>query len=137
MPTVVLVERGKYVTTGARGEFRFDSVPEGRYSLGLMHAVLDSFDLVVPLVPISVANGQVTEILLTTPSARTAHTLGCASGLAQRLRTRPLYSHSCSADGSAKVSRDVLTSTRAEMHSHAETRSPSIRGACSHWRPLQ
>jgi hypothetical protein len=81
--TVVLVERGKYVTTGTRGEFRFDSIPEGHYSLGLMHAVLDSFDLVVPLVPVAVANGQITQVLLTTPTARTAYTLGCASELGQ------------------------------------------------------
>jgi hypothetical protein len=81
--TVVLVERGKYATTGTRGEFRFDSIPEGHYSLGLMHAVLDSFDLVVPPIPVTVANGQITEIVMTTPTARTAYALGCAAGLGQ------------------------------------------------------
>jgi hypothetical protein len=81
--TVVLVERGKYVTTGARGEFRFDSIPEGHYALGLMHAVLDSLDLVLPLVPVAVINGQVTEVLLSTPTSRTAYALGCTSGLGQ------------------------------------------------------
>ena len=81
--TVVLVERGKYVTTGASGEFRLDSIPAGHYSLGLMHAVLDSFDLVIPVVPVSVADGEITKIVLSTPTARAAYARACAGGLGQ------------------------------------------------------
>ena len=43
--TVVLVERSRYATADARGRFRFDSVPDGHYTIGFMHPVLDSLDL--------------------------------------------------------------------------------------------
>jgi hypothetical protein len=79
---VVLVERSQYATTDAGGRFRFEDVPVGRYSLGVLHAVLDSFDLVTPLRVVEVANGTNTVVALATPSAASAYMRGCATRLA-------------------------------------------------------
>lgn len=83
---VVLVERSRYATADASGRFRFEDLPAGRYSLGLLHAVLDSFDLVAPLQVVEVANGTNTIVALATPSAVSAYTLGCAARLSQVAR---------------------------------------------------
>ncbi|MHB1312027.1 MAG: carboxypeptidase-like regulatory domain-containing protein [Gemmatimonadaceae bacterium] len=79
--TLVLVERSQYATTDDRGQFTFDDVPAGRYSVGLLHAVLDSFDLVVPVRVIDVPSGAPLRIALATPSAATAYRLGCGERL--------------------------------------------------------
>lgn len=75
--TVVLVERSRYVTTDARGHFQIDSVPDGHYTLGLLHAVLDSFDLQLPAVPIDVAEGRSAAVSLSTPSQATVYARIC------------------------------------------------------------
>ncbi len=75
--TVVLVERGRYATTDARGHFRIDSVPDGHYSIGLMHAVLDSLDIALPLVSVEVAGGHALTVALATPSIGTVYARIC------------------------------------------------------------
>jgi hypothetical protein len=75
--TVVLVERSRYATTDARGRFRIDSVPDGRYTLGLMHAVLDSLDLEAPIVPVEVAGGRPAAVTLYTPSPASVYERIC------------------------------------------------------------
>jgi hypothetical protein len=70
--TVVLVERSQYATTDARGRFRLDSVPDGRYTIGFMHAVLDSLDIEAPVVPVEVSGGHRAAVALATPSLATA-----------------------------------------------------------------
>lgn len=75
--TVVLVERSRYATTDARGRFRFDSVPDGHYTLGLLHPLLDSLDLQLPVVPVEVADGRRVTVALSTPSAATAYARIC------------------------------------------------------------
>ncbi len=79
--TLVLVERSQYATTDDRGQFTFDNVPAGRYSVGLLHAVLDSFDLVVPVHVIDVPSNAPLRIVLATPSAATAYRIGCGEQL--------------------------------------------------------
>ncbi|MBI1809887.1 MAG: carboxypeptidase regulatory-like domain-containing protein [Gemmatimonadetes bacterium] len=79
---IVLMERARYATSDQSGAFRFDSIPEGRYTLGLMHAVLDSFDVAAPRFAVDVTNGQTTIATLATPSPMTAYALGCADRLA-------------------------------------------------------
>jgi hypothetical protein len=69
--TVVLVERSKYVTTDKHGRFTFDSVPDGRYTVGFMHAVLDSLDLQAPVAAVEVSGGRRSEVRLYTPSRAT------------------------------------------------------------------
>src|SRR6266481_9649988 len=66
--TVVLVERSKYVTTDARGHFRIDSVPDGHYTLGFMHPILDSLDLEAAVVPVDIVVGRTSTVTLSTPS---------------------------------------------------------------------
>ena len=75
--TLVLVERNRYASTDARGRFRFDSVPDGHYTIGLSHPVLDAIDLVLPLVPVDVADGRRTNIDLSTPSMIAAYARIC------------------------------------------------------------
>ncbi len=75
--TIVLVERSRYATTDARGRFAFDSVPDGHYTIGFMHPVLDSLDLEAPVVAINVAGGLATLVALATPSPATAYARIC------------------------------------------------------------
>ncbi len=75
--TVVLVERARYATTDARGRFHLDSIPEGQYTIGFGHVVLDSLDLELPVVAVTVAGGRRTSVALTTPSPHTLYTRLC------------------------------------------------------------
>jgi hypothetical protein len=77
--TVVLVERDKYTTTDAQGRFLFDSMPDGHYTIGFMHPVLDSLEMEGPMVAVDLAAGQKnrTDIALATPSAATIYTRLC------------------------------------------------------------
>jgi hypothetical protein len=75
--TVVLVERARYATTDAHGRFRIDSVPDGHYTVGLMHAILDSLDMELPAVPVEVSAGHGARVTLSTPSAATAYARLC------------------------------------------------------------
>ena len=75
---VVLVELSRYATTDSHGRFRIDSVPDGRYTLGFTHAVLDSIDLEAPLVPVEIAGGHRASVTLATPSVATVYGHLCA-----------------------------------------------------------
>jgi hypothetical protein len=75
--TVVLVERSRYATTDARGHFQIDSVPDGRYTLGFMHPVLDSLDLTAPVVSVDVTGGLRTVVTLSTPGPAVAYAHMC------------------------------------------------------------
>jgi hypothetical protein len=74
---VVLVERDRYATTDARGHFQIDSVPDGRYTLGFMHAILDSLDMEGPMVPVEVTGGHRLDVMLFAPSAATVYARMC------------------------------------------------------------
>jgi hypothetical protein len=76
--TVVLVERSRYATTDAHGRFRIDSVPDGHYTIGFMHAVLDSLDLEAPVVPVDVAGGRAAAVALYTPSPSAVYERICS-----------------------------------------------------------
>lgn len=78
---VVLVERSIYVTADSLGRFRIDNLPAGRYSLTVLHAVLDSFDLSPPRHLVDVDGVAVVDVALATPSAATAYLQGCAARL--------------------------------------------------------
>ena len=75
--TVVLIERSRYATTDARGRFRMDSVPDGHYTIGFMHPVLDSLDLQSPVVAIDVSGGRPTLVALATPGPAAAYARIC------------------------------------------------------------
>jgi hypothetical protein len=75
--TVVLVERSRYAETDARGRFRFDSVPDGRYTLGFIHPALDSLGLQAPAGLVDVEGGRRVTVMLSTPSPAAAYALLC------------------------------------------------------------
>ena len=75
--TVVLVEASRYVTTDARGRFRIDSVPPGRYSLSFMHPVLDSLGLEAPITSVEVKAGHPLHVTLVTPAPAATYALLC------------------------------------------------------------
>ncbi len=80
--TVVLVERSRYATTDARGRFQIDSVPDGHYTLGIMHPVLDSLDLTAPVVSVAVTGGLRTTVALFTPGPASAYARICPDAYA-------------------------------------------------------
>jgi len=80
--TVVLVERSRYATTNARGHFQIDSVPDGRYTIGFMHPVLDSLDLTAPVVAADVSGGRRTTVALFTPGPAAAYARICPDAYA-------------------------------------------------------
>ena len=80
--TVVLVERSRYATTDARGHFQIDSVPDGHYTLGIMHPVLDSLDLTAPVVSVAVTGGLRTTVALFTPGPAAAYARICPDAYA-------------------------------------------------------
>jgi hypothetical protein len=75
--TVVLIEKSRYAITDSRGRFRIDSVPDGSYTIGFMHPVLDSLDMQAPVAAVSVAGGHAAVVSLFTPSPATAYALLC------------------------------------------------------------
>jgi hypothetical protein len=77
--TVVVVERARYATTDAYGRFHIDSVPDGHYTVGFMHPVLDSLDLMAPVVTVDVVGGRRTVVTLSTPSRAEAYARICST----------------------------------------------------------
>jgi len=67
-PTVVIPELALYATADARGRFRFDSVPAGRYTLTFLHPSLDAIDVAAPVVALTVPERGSTHMPLATPS---------------------------------------------------------------------
>jgi protocatechuate 3,4-dioxygenase beta subunit len=80
--TIVLVERSRYATTDAHGYFQIDSVPDGRYTIGIMHPVLDSLDLTAPVVAVDVTGGLRTTVALFTPGPAAAYARICPDAYA-------------------------------------------------------
>ena len=66
--TVVIPELSRYVTTDARGRFRFDSVPAGSYTMTFLHPKLDSLDIAAEVLPVTVPASGVVNARLATPS---------------------------------------------------------------------
>ncbi len=81
--TVVLVERDKYATTDAQGRFQFDSVPDGHYTIGFSHPVLDSLEMEGPMVAVELTGGQKSraDVALATPTAATIYSRLCRGAL--------------------------------------------------------
>jgi hypothetical protein len=77
--TVVLVEQNRYATSDAQGRFRFDNVPHGRATLGVLHPLLDSLDLQLPPTAVDVAvTGAV--VTVTIPPAVRMYAQLCTGG---------------------------------------------------------
>jgi hypothetical protein len=74
---VVLVERGRYATSNERGRFVFDSVPEGQYTVGFLHPVLDSLDMYLAPVSVDMPHSGRAMVALATPSPATLYAALC------------------------------------------------------------
>jgi hypothetical protein len=55
--------------TDSSGRFRIDSVPPGKYRIGIFHPLLDSLALSIATVPLEVPSGSTLDVVLGTPSA--------------------------------------------------------------------
>ncbi|HEY0931731.1 MAG TPA: carboxypeptidase regulatory-like domain-containing protein [Gemmatimonas sp.] len=75
---IVLVEHNRYATSDARGRFRFDSVPNGRVTVGVLHPMLDSLDLQLPPTTAQVASGLTTRLNVVVPPAARLYSQVCA-----------------------------------------------------------
>jgi hypothetical protein len=74
---VVLVERGRYATSNERGRFVFDSVPEGQYTVGFLHPVLDSLDMYLAPVRVDMPHSGRATVALAVPSPATIYAALC------------------------------------------------------------
>ncbi|MBL0940216.1 MAG: carboxypeptidase regulatory-like domain-containing protein [Gemmatimonadaceae bacterium] len=75
--TVVLVSSNRYASADSAGRFAFDQVPIGEQQLALLHPSLDSLDISLPPIKVTVAEGAATTATLAIPGARRLHQLMC------------------------------------------------------------
>ncbi len=68
------------VLTDSAGRFRLDSVPAGRYRIGVFHPILDSLGMSIASPPLDVAADSTLSLAFATPSAPTIVRLACGSG---------------------------------------------------------
>ena len=68
--SVLLTELNRVTTTDARGRFRFDSVPDGRYRITFFYSTLDSLGIGGPVATVTVSRGLPAETFLATPSPK-------------------------------------------------------------------
>ncbi|MCA2993533.1 carboxypeptidase regulatory-like domain-containing protein [Gemmatimonas sp.] len=76
--TVMLVEANRYASTDLRGRFHFDSVPDGAWSLAILHPILDSLDLQLPQRRVEVRGRKLT-VSIFTPSVSTVYRAICSA----------------------------------------------------------
>ena len=67
------------VLTDSMGRFRLDSVPPGRYRIGIFHPLLDSLGMSIASPPLDVAADSTLSLVFATPSAPTIVRLDCGS----------------------------------------------------------
>jgi hypothetical protein len=139
--TVVLVERSQYATTDAKGRFRIDSVPDGHYTLGFMHPVLDALDLEAPVVTVDVSGGRRAAVTLFTPSSGAAYARICPGGrelesgvLIGRVRDVDDQSSLAGATVSTEWAEFTLEAGRPARHrmrAEAQTNANGVYRLCS------
>lgn len=66
--SVMITELGRVSTTDPRGRFRFDSIPNGKYTLTFFSPMLDSLGIAGPTTSVTVSGGLPAEAFLATPS---------------------------------------------------------------------
>ncbi len=75
--TIELVELGRATLSDARGVFRFDSVPGGRYTLSFTHATLSSIGFSPPDRVIQLSSGIDIAVTLATPNGASIYNRLC------------------------------------------------------------
>jgi hypothetical protein len=68
------------VLSDSTGRFRLDSVPAGRYRIGIFHPILDSLEISIASPPLDVAADSTLSLAFATPSAPTIVRLTCGNG---------------------------------------------------------
>jgi hypothetical protein len=112
---IVLVGRSRFVEADSLGRFRIEDLAPGRYTLGLLHPVLDSFDLSAPLRVVVVDSTPETTITLATPSAVTAYLEGCAARLAEVARREDVLAYLKISAACARLARRASEETAGVM----------------------
>ncbi|HEU4722431.1 MAG TPA: TonB-dependent receptor [Gemmatimonadaceae bacterium] len=64
-------------TTDARGRYRIDSLPAGRYMVEITSAILDSLEIILPPREVTIAPGRATRADFGLPSGRTLRAAAC------------------------------------------------------------
>lgn len=77
--TVGIAELNRYAVADNRGRYRFDSVPEGTWSLQVLHPSLDSLDLQLPPRVVELRGRRRLEVPLFTPSTEAVYRALCRS----------------------------------------------------------
>ncbi len=67
------------VLSDSMGRFRLDSVPPGRYRIGIFHPLLDSLGMSIASPPLEVAADSTLSLVFATPSAPTIVRLDCGA----------------------------------------------------------
>jgi hypothetical protein len=67
------------VLTDSTGRFHLDSVPPGRYRIGIFHPILDSLGMSIASPPLDVAADSTLSLAFATPSAPTIVRLSCGN----------------------------------------------------------
>jgi hypothetical protein len=67
------------VVTDSQGRFRLDSIPPGRYRIGIFHPLLDSLGLSIASPPLEVAPDSTLSLIFATPSAPTILRMDCGT----------------------------------------------------------
>jgi hypothetical protein len=75
---------GKTVNADERGQFVFDSVPDGRYALGFFHPILDSLGIEPPLRSVQVTGQRLVVVGTGIPAAATFRASVCGRTGAQQ-----------------------------------------------------
>ena len=110
---VVIVELNQVAVSDRFGRFRFEKIRAGRYTIGFMHAVLDSFDLAAPQLTIEVPPAGTLAVELATPSPSTAYVGFCRGQVEPQ--TGAIYGRVRSAVDGAPVPRARVLASWLDM----------------------
>ncbi|HSY82594.1 MAG TPA: carboxypeptidase regulatory-like domain-containing protein [Gemmatimonadaceae bacterium] len=75
---VVVSGTDRQATVDTTGRFRMDSIPPGDHELGVFHPLLDSLNISVGSKNVTLGAGQVTSVVMATPSAPTVVAVYCS-----------------------------------------------------------
>ena len=119
-------------TTDARGRFRLDTLPVGRYMVEFSSPFLDSLEMIFPPREVVIAGGQTSRLEFAIPSGRTLRAAACP-GVQLPEETGAMVGRVLDADterplpgASVVTSWTELTVDRATLRSSYESRTGSV-----------
>jgi len=127
-------ELARYTTADARGRFRFDSVPAGRFTLTFLHPSLDALDVAAPIVALIVPERGTVSVPLTTPAPATLYARLCPN--ASDTATGFLLGRVRDVDDAVPLARAIVTAEwseygleRGKLKAHAARTSSATNAA--------